>query len=55
MKPTIVTFNCKNLFNRFKLSEKASQVKTEALVQNGFIIGFNLRNKFFKIKESNIS
>jgi len=38
MNITIATFNCENLFNRFKFSEKATEAKITAAVQNGFII-----------------
>jgi predicted extracellular nuclease len=37
-KITIATFNCENLFRRFKFSSQASPEKIEKAIKNGFII-----------------
>lgn len=37
-KITIATFNCENLFQRFKFTAKASSQKVDNAVKNGFII-----------------
>jgi endonuclease/exonuclease/phosphatase family metal-dependent hydrolase len=39
---TIATFNCENLFKRYKFSTKASQAKKDNAVENGFIMDDDL-------------
>ncbi|MBN8576737.1 MAG: endonuclease/exonuclease/phosphatase family protein [Cytophagales bacterium] len=41
-KITIATFNCENLFQRFKFTAKASPQKVDSAVKNGFIIDSTL-------------